>query len=177
MKLIISNEQPSSPLQRMIPNDILGRILFGGYLDNTIRQLSTMRSVCPQFISLARTFCTSLDARPSICRKEATRRQHYQVGNIFIQQFPSLVEVNFSFIKDFDNHCMLKLFSLRDKLRVLKLRDTSVADLGVEDFLGCHNNMSMVSKPYPLEVLDLSKTNMKCRDFIGKRAMEAIVVS
>lgn len=168
--------EPFSPLQSILPKDIIGHILFCGYLDNTPQQVSVIRSVCHQFTSLARLFSTSLDAKP---RFYHTKKITYstRVLSKVMQQFPHLKEVDFSFLGNafMDRHLQV-LSPLRARLRVLKLRGTAVGDTGLVNFLGCAKGVRNSQTPLPLEVLDLSKTHSIDRNRIGRISMEAVVV-
>ncbi|KAL3793812.1 hypothetical protein HJC23_006172 [Cyclotella cryptica] len=167
--------EPLSPLQRILPKDIIGHILFCGYLDSTPHQVSAIRSVCRQFTSLAQAFSTSLDARPRLSQKKKMTFNTRVLSNV-MQQFPSLREVDFSFLGDafIDRHLQV-LSPLRAHLRVLKLRGTAVGDKGLLNFLGCAKGTRNSHSPLPLEVLDLSKTYSKDRNRIGRISMEAVV--
>ena len=171
-----SNRTSKNTLQHTLPKDIIGHILYGGYLDNTPQQTAAIRSVCRQFTSLATTFCTTLDAKPNFQRTKEKKLSIRTVSSI-IKQFPSLTSVDFSHLGDaFTDKHLKVLAPLRGQLRTLKLRGTAVADEGVMDYFGFTNSR----KPFqlvPLEHLDLSKTLLKDRNKIGFMAMIAVEVS
>jgi hypothetical protein len=163
-----------SSLQTILPNDIIGSILFGGYLDSNPRQTAVIRSVCSQFTSLASTCCKTLDAKPNFGSEKKKKLSIRSLSSI-IWQFPSLTEVDFSHLGDAftDSHFRL-LSPLRTQLRALKLRGTAVGDEGVLQFLGFSD--STKSPNLPLEILDLSKTFLLHSNKIGILSMVAVGV-
>ena len=173
---ICTNQTPS-PLQCILGDDIIGHILFGGYLDNTPKQTAILRGICHQFNSLTSTYCTTLDAKPSFLKKKVTLSTR-TLSNI-VRNFPSLTHVDVSHLGDAftDKHMRLLSPSLVN-IRVLKLRGTAVTNEGVMDSLGfTHSCRPRQFDNLPLEVLDLSKTCRKDRNKIGHMAIIAIGVS
>ena len=167
----------SSLLNTILPRDIVGRILFGGYLDKTPQQAAVIRSVCTQFSTLTSTFCTSISLKPSFqCTKRKALGSH--IMNKIINIFPSVTELDFSHLGDiFADRHIRALAPLRRQLRSLKLKGTGVSSDGVMSFFGFTNNTNKMLDTVPLEHLDLSKTLLKDRYKIGGIAIIAVGVS
>ena len=172
-----TNDIIPCPLQRLLPSEIIGDILFGGYLNKSPKQISVVRAVCVQFRSLASSFCTSLNAKPSFLRKRKIAFSTRMLSNI-LQQFPFLISVDFSYLGETftDRHLQL-LSPLRDQLRVLKLRGTTVGSGGLEDYFGVADTNVWKTYPLPLEELDLSKTLLSDSNRVGGTVIEALGVS
>lgn len=120
----------TSPIQTILPNDIISNIIFGGYLDDSPMQLAKLRMTCRRFNSLARTSFSVLDIRPP---RTFTTRAFSKI----IDQFRCLKEVDVSFLGSSftDRHMeVISSSSLRSKLIVLKLRGTVVSDKGVAKY-------------------------------------------
>jgi hypothetical protein len=167
----------SVPFQCILPDTILAHILFGGgYLESTPQQVTTIRGVCSQFASLAASFCTTFDARPSFRKKKITLSTR-TISNI-VKFLPSLTHLDLSYLGDaFTDKHMRLLSPLLGQLRVLKLRGTAIGDDGLMDFLGfTHSGRPLKFDNLPLEMLDLSKTSMNDRNKIGPMGMIAVGV-
>ena len=120
----------TSPIQTILPNDIISNVIFGGYLDDSPMQLAKLRMTCRRFNSLARTSFSVLDIRPP---RTFTTRTFSKI----IDQFRCLKEVDVSFLGSSftDRHMeVISSSSLRSKLIVLKLRGTVVSDKGVAKY-------------------------------------------
>lgn len=171
----ISANEPSL-FSTILPGDIIGRILFGGYLDKTPQQAAVIRGVCSQFSSLTSTFCTTLDFKPSF---QCTKKKAFgtRIISNLINIFPSVTELDFSYLGDaFNDRHIRALVPLRRQLRTLKLKGTGVSSDGVMSFFGITNSNKKCDT-VPLEHLDLSKTLLKDRNKISDVAIFAVGVS
>ncbi len=131
-----------SPVQ-MLSNDTLANILFGGFIEQTPRQLANIVAVNKRFKLVAEKALTSLDLR------KAT------ISKTLLLRYPNLSDVDFS-----NNSGPVPLLhsipvrdSMRGKLKTLKLRGTKVRDQHMLKFFD-----SSLYWNLPLEMIDLSGT-------------------
>ena len=183
----------------VLPNHIISDVLFG-YLDQTPKQLSTIKSVCKLFLNMSRDSITTLDLKPDIT-KAAGLDVHKSLTYNMINQFTNLREVDLSFCSTFDDTQLQLLVPMRSKLRVLKLRGTMISDRGVSSFFeydqcirwykahveliegdgaleGEQSNAKQIVEhetclSLPLEVLDLSQT--QASDKITNKSLLAVM--
>mmetsp|Transcript_14795 Transcript_14795/g.31866 ORF Transcript_14795/g.31866 Transcript_14795/m.31866 type:complete len:440 (-) Transcript_14795:116-1435(-) len=130
----LNNCGAESQIINLLPNAIISNILFG-FLDQSPKQLSTIRSVCTSFHSMARASFRKLHLRPDITKEVDLILTHSLTNNI-INQFLNLKEVDFSYCANFDDYRLELLSPLINKLRVLKLRGTRITDGGVMKLFG-----------------------------------------
>ena len=138
----MSSANNFSPVQ-MLSNDTLANILFGGFIDQTPRQLAKIVAVNKRFKLVAEKALTSLDLR------KAT------ISKTLLLRYPNLTDVDFS-----NNSGPVPLLhsipvrdSMRGKLKTLQLRGTKVRDQQMLKFFDTSLYWNL-----PLEMIDLSGT-------------------
>ncbi len=113
-----------------LTDDTLSRILFSGFLENSPYQLLQTMSTCKRFQSLAKKYVVSLTARQGKRYNQPT----VEMISDILQRFDNLQEVDFSGCRNFGNSHLERMEPMRNKLRVLRLKDTQVTDAGVMKF-------------------------------------------
>ncbi|KAL7530519.1 hypothetical protein ACHAXR_003539 [Thalassiosira sp. AJA248-18] len=186
-----------SQMVKVLPNHIISHVLFG-YLNQSPKQLSTIRSVCTLFRSMSRTSFTLLDLSPNLTRMTNLDLTN-SLAQSLVSQFTNLREVDFSFCDNFDDRQLELLAPMNHELRVLKLRGTKVSDAGVMSYfqynkclkwceaqktvMGDANSIQITAankyeidpRPsLPLEVLDLSETKILLKNKITNKSLLAV---
>lgn len=125
-----------SPVQ-MLSNDTLANILFGGFIEQTPRQFAKIVAVNKRFKLVAEKALTSLDLRNST------------ISKTLLLRYPNLSDLDFSN----NSGPVPLLYSMRGKLKTLKLRGTKVRDKYMLKFFDDSQYLNL-----PLEMIDLSGT-------------------
>lgn len=127
----------------IISNDTLEYILFGGYFDQTPRQLAKILCVNKRFKLVTETSLTSLD----LCELKMPLLKQ------IICRYSNLRDVNFSKNREFGDRQMPLLLPVRERLVCLNLRGTKVVDQSIIKFFD-----SSICNNLPLKLIDLSWT-------------------
>jgi hypothetical protein len=144
----VNNSRPIDVLS----NDTLANILFGGFIDQSPRQLANISCVSKRFKLVAETSLTSLDLR----------KVKLPLLNQIINRYTNLCDVDFSNVREFADRHMQLLLPIREKLQSLKLRGTKITDRSIGSFFGpCSRG-----KNIPLAVLDLSGTTISYKSAV-----------
>ncbi|KAL7442395.1 hypothetical protein ACHAXM_008392 [Skeletonema potamos] len=136
----------------VLSNDTLANILFGGFIDQTPRQLANISCVSKRFKLVAEASLTSLDLR----------KIKLSLLNQIINRYTNLCDVDFSNVQGFADRHMQLLLPIRQKLRSLKLRGTKVTDRSIGSFFSSCSR----GKILPLDILDLSKTTISYKSAV-----------
>lgn len=132
----------------VLSNDTLANILFGGFIDQTPKQLAIISFVSKRFKLVVETSLTSLDLRKV--------KLPLFLLNQVIHRYTNVCDVDLSNVRRFCNRHMQLLLPVREKLRSLKLGGTNITNQSIESFFGPYTR----TKSIPLEILDLSRTTI-----------------
>lgn len=142
-----------------LPDDLIGRILFSGYLNKLWYNTICLVLVCKKFKEVGRTYIAYIKSTHMITMDaetlKTTELEVLGIGRIA----PNLVYLDLSFCKiiQFDGDAGAMLLTLRHTLRGLSLRGTKVDDA----FLGAY-----ISQLSGLRFLDISKKKSMDKELV-----------
>mmetsp|Transcript_22338 Transcript_22338/g.45358 ORF Transcript_22338/g.45358 Transcript_22338/m.45358 type:complete len:419 (+) Transcript_22338:292-1548(+) len=166
-----------------LSDDIISRILFSGFLENSPHQLLQTTSTCKRVQALANKYVVSLNAP----RWKRYKQPTVDMITGILLRFNHLQEVDFSGCWNFGNPHLELLEPMRNALRVLRLKDTQITDAGIMTFFEYdkHSKLALEKKSsnrkkvearteLSLEYLDLSIFRARNEDCLSDASLLSV---